>query len=381
MSRCSSPAPTVQWQKKPNGGVFADIGGATGATYSFTPAAGDNGSQYRAVFTNASGSATSNAATLTVNQAPSITTHPTTQTVCVGYDLTLSAGASGSPTPTVRWQVSTNGGASYTDIPSATSTVYTVPVDLSMNGNRYQAVFTNGCGNTTTGAAIITVNPLPTLDVSLTPQIFTTSGGTMRTVFATVAQSGGCTPVITLESITSSDADAGTSPDDQPNDIQNAVLGTDDRQFDLRAEISPLTDDRTYTVTYRVQDGTYSNTFDAHVIVPSGIGALQPGGTNSCGAFIGNLPEMDGATVTIPYNLLNQTTVRLTIYNTKGKAVYGLVNEVLTPAGSHSVVWDGTNNAGLNPGTQQPNGLYFVLLEACNDYREVGVLVVERATR
>jgi autotransporter passenger strand-loop-strand repeat protein len=60
-----SPAPAVQWQVSSNGGAFANIPGATSATYAFTVAANQNGNQYRAVFTNSAGSATTTAATLT----------------------------------------------------------------------------------------------------------------------------------------------------------------------------------------------------------------------------------------------------------------------------------------------------------------------------
>ena len=64
------PTPTVQWQRAVAGGSFSAIPGATGASYSFTTVAGDNGTQYRAVFTNAVNSATSTAATLTVSPPP-----------------------------------------------------------------------------------------------------------------------------------------------------------------------------------------------------------------------------------------------------------------------------------------------------------------------
>jgi hypothetical protein len=61
------PAPAVQWQVSTNGGAnFNNIGGATASPFSFATAIGDNGSQYRAVFTNVAGSATTTAATLTV---------------------------------------------------------------------------------------------------------------------------------------------------------------------------------------------------------------------------------------------------------------------------------------------------------------------------
>lgn len=63
-----SPTPTVQWQE--NTGSWSNISGQTTTTLSLgivgTP---DNGRQVRAVFTNSSGSATTNTATLTVNAA------------------------------------------------------------------------------------------------------------------------------------------------------------------------------------------------------------------------------------------------------------------------------------------------------------------------
>jgi beta-glucanase (GH16 family) len=58
-----NPTPTVQWQK--NG---ADIPGATGDTYRIASATTSDAANYRAVATNAQGSTTSNAATLTVTQ-------------------------------------------------------------------------------------------------------------------------------------------------------------------------------------------------------------------------------------------------------------------------------------------------------------------------
>jgi hypothetical protein len=62
-----SPAPTVQWQTDSGSGgaSWTNIAGATSATFT-TTAAGCNGWQYRAVFTNASGCATTSCATATI---------------------------------------------------------------------------------------------------------------------------------------------------------------------------------------------------------------------------------------------------------------------------------------------------------------------------
>jgi glucose/arabinose dehydrogenase len=65
---------TYQWQRNNGaGGAFANIAGATAASYTFSNAqVSDNGAQFRVIVSNANGGTTSNAATLTVSsgQAP-----------------------------------------------------------------------------------------------------------------------------------------------------------------------------------------------------------------------------------------------------------------------------------------------------------------------
>ncbi|MFM7833336.1 MAG: immunoglobulin domain-containing protein, partial [Planctomycetaceae bacterium] len=160
-SASGSPSPTVQWQVSTNSGTsWSDISGATSTTLSFTAAAGDNGNQYRAVFTNTAGSATSTAATLTVQYAPTVTTQPTSQTVLSGATVTFTAAASGNPTPTVKWQ--SNSGSGWADIAGATSVTYSFTAAAANNCVQYRAVFTNGIGSdATTNTATLTVQYAP----------------------------------------------------------------------------------------------------------------------------------------------------------------------------------------------------------------------------
>ncbi len=178
-----------------NGGTsFADISGATSASYTtpaLTPA--DDANQYRAVFTNSAGTDTTTAATLTVHYAPIIATSPTTQTVAAGATATLTAAASGDPSPTVRWQISTNGGDTYTDISGATSTNYTTPIlAAGDDGARYRAVFTNSEGSTPTSAATITVTFGPTVTTDPVSQTVSVGG----TATFTAAASGNPAPTV-----------------------------------------------------------------------------------------------------------------------------------------------------------------------------------------
>src|SRR4051812_1634439 len=60
------------------------------------------------------------------NTPPKITKAPTSATVEEGAPASFTATASGTPTPTQQWEVSTNGGASFTPIEGATSGSYSI---------------------------------------------------------------------------------------------------------------------------------------------------------------------------------------------------------------------------------------------------------------
>ncbi len=158
-----SPTPSVQWEvSSDGGGSWSEIAGATSTSCSFTAGSTQNGYQYRAVFSNSAGSATTNAATLTVTappsgEAPQITTQPASQMVAEGASATFTATASGSPTPSVRWEFSSDGGGSWREITSATSTSYSFIASSTQNGYQYRAVFANSGGRATTNAATLTI--------------------------------------------------------------------------------------------------------------------------------------------------------------------------------------------------------------------------------
>jgi hypothetical protein len=158
-----SPAPSVRWQRSTDGGTaWSDIPGATSTTLTFTATAPQSGHRYRAAFTNSAGATVfTNAAVLTVNVPPAITQQPTDQTVIDGQPATFSAAASGSPAPSVTWQESSDGGATWSDIPGATSTTLTFTATAPQSGYRYRAAFTNSAATVSTNAAVLTVDPPP----------------------------------------------------------------------------------------------------------------------------------------------------------------------------------------------------------------------------
>ena len=153
---------TYQWQVSTNGGTTftnltntAPYSGVTTNLLSITAAAATlNGYQYRAVINSACTPLNSNAAVLTVNASPTITTQPANSGVCGGNSVTFSVAASGGGL-TYQWQESTDGGASFANVPSATASSYTFVATLAQNGYQYRAIVGGACAPATTSAAAI----------------------------------------------------------------------------------------------------------------------------------------------------------------------------------------------------------------------------------
>ena len=170
------PSPTVQWKVSTNGGAtFSAISGATSTTYSFTVGTLDNSYECEAVFANSAGTATTTAATSTVQIAPAVTANPTSQTVDAGENVTFTAASGGNPSPSVQWKVSTDGGTTFSAISGATSTTYSFAAILSENGYEYEAVFSSVAGSATTTAASLGVQ---------TPPAVTTNPANQTTMWA-----------------------------------------------------------------------------------------------------------------------------------------------------------------------------------------------------
>ena len=198
-----TPAPTLQWQRSIDGGAtWAPIAAATDVTYSTDPATlAQNGERYRAVASNGVGSTLSDVATLTVAAAaaPSITGEPSNVTIVAGQGAAFIVGVSGTPTPTLQWQLSTDNGASWSNINGATSDVLTLPagVPLANNGRQFRAVASNASGIVTSHAAVLTVNPSfgPTFQFNLFgfnagPSSFALYGGSVKDSAGTIQCSG-----------------------------------------------------------------------------------------------------------------------------------------------------------------------------------------------
>ena len=89
--------------------------------------------------------------------APVVTTQPTNESVPAGGTATFTAAASGTPTPTVQWEISVDGGNTWIEVPGLISPTISGKPAAFLNGWRFRAVFTNAEGASATNAAVLTI--------------------------------------------------------------------------------------------------------------------------------------------------------------------------------------------------------------------------------
>jgi len=119
------------------------------------------------------------------NPVTNLQVTPSPPKVCVGDDITLSATAGGGPI-SWQWEVSTNGGLTWTPIAGATSSTLTLnDVTASMNNNRYRvtAAATPCASSLTSAVQVLKVDLLPVVTIS-SPVLQITPGQT-TTITAT----------------------------------------------------------------------------------------------------------------------------------------------------------------------------------------------------
>ena len=158
------PGYTFLWS--PSAGLSSTTGNPIAASPAST-------TTYTVLGTAPGGCQTTAAITITVNQLPAVQTPPSNLTVCEKGNATFSIVASGAGI-TYQWQVSINGGGSYTNVPNTapyggatTNTLTITGVPASYNTYRYRCVVSGICPpNAISAAAILTVNPLPVVTVT-----------------------------------------------------------------------------------------------------------------------------------------------------------------------------------------------------------------------
>jgi len=131
--------------------------------------------------------------TFTINPGtgPAISAQPANQAICAGANTSFNITAAGAST--LQWQLSTDGGSTYTFLSNSTvysgTTTGTLTITgaaASFNGNRYRCTAQTQCGSTNSNAGILTINSAPAITTA--PQDATLCAGSNNTF--TVAATG-----------------------------------------------------------------------------------------------------------------------------------------------------------------------------------------------
>jgi hypothetical protein len=119
----------------------------------------------------------------TPGSGPVVTTQPESKQVCENETVQFNV-VSASPVLSYQWQVSTDGGVSFTNINNATDASLEITnADISLADNQYRVLLTGPSGVTISDAAVLIVHALPTISLfassatDLTPGLTTTLTG------------------------------------------------------------------------------------------------------------------------------------------------------------------------------------------------------------
>ena len=246
---------TYQWQYSSDNVTWTDIPGATASTYAVNTATTSDAGYYRVIVSNICNQpAVSNSAQVTVNTAPVITQQPQTPApACEGTDIVITSQASGQPVPQAQWQVSTDGGATWTDLVGETNPTLTLTnVDRTINQYQYRVVYSNVCGTDVSQGVTVTIY---TLAENLThPQDLTVCAGD-DAVYTASAQVGTPQTPLSVQWQVSTDGGATwTDLVDAPGHINGSQTNT------LTVTAQPTDDGNYYRAAYTTPCGTvYTN--------------------------------------------------------------------------------------------------------------------------
>jgi uncharacterized repeat protein (TIGR01451 family) len=187
---------SYQWQESSNGVTgWNDIASATNSIYRTVALSANR--YYRVVITQtgAGCTKTSIATMITVANDPLVTTQPQGFTECIGGTLQLTVAASGgTPLLVYQWEQSLDGLTGWTDVASATSTVFTP--NSTVKGTYYfrARVSATGvdCGTAYSNPATVIVAPDPEVQVTVPTTTVCTDGRVILTASPT-GGTGTCT--------------------------------------------------------------------------------------------------------------------------------------------------------------------------------------------
>ena len=304
---------------------------------------------------NQAGTATDNEDVYGATVVPTITQLPSSQTVTAFSSVSFTAAANTDSTTTVQWQVSTDGGATFSPINGATSTTLTLnsnSVTVNMTGDEYRAVFTGSTGSATTRPATLTVTKAsPSITTSQQPASATV--GTSIADQATVSGGANSTGTVTFNLYNNNSA-SGTPLFTDTESLSNGTATS-------KGFPTTTTGTDYWVATYN-GDSNNNPVSSGNAAEPVSITPASPTITTTAGptVVVGSGAELtDSATLaggfnptgTITFTLtLNGTTVDTEMATVSGSGSYSTPTGYLpTAAGTYQWVASYGGDASNNP--------------------------------
>jgi len=144
---------TYQWTK--NGSA---ISGATAASYSIAAVDASSAGSYVVIVSNAAGSVSSSAATLSVVSVPVVVTQPISLTVYAGKPASFSVVATGGSGLSYQWYKGSQA------IAGATAASYSIAETSSTDASSYSVTVSNSAGSVKSATASLVVNAAATFN-------------------------------------------------------------------------------------------------------------------------------------------------------------------------------------------------------------------------
>lgn len=174
------------WVNISNGGIYS---GASSASLTLTGVTTQDSYQYRVVVSGTApcGDVTSTAATLTISST-AISVQPQDQTICESSGSASFSVTTTGTTPSYQWQVSTDGGTSWSDISGETNSALSL-TGLTVSSNAYKYRCSLNSGSISSNTALLTVYAVPT--ISAQPSNLTVcSNSTVGSISVTASGNG-----------------------------------------------------------------------------------------------------------------------------------------------------------------------------------------------
>jgi hypothetical protein len=156
-----------KWEKRPSGGSFETVPGATSDTLKHEAASGDNNAWFRCIVQSGPVYDTSEVAVLTLGTIPTITSSFSSDTVIpVNGDLTLTGSATAMPPPTYQWFFIRPGSA---PVPKNTGTTLSLVGAPKDSAGTYYFVATNRFGSTSSDSIFVHILTPVSISTNLPP--------------------------------------------------------------------------------------------------------------------------------------------------------------------------------------------------------------------